>query len=142
MNFMSDRVFVDTNILIYAYDRAAGEKRARAKEVVKHLWDQGSGVLSTQVLQEFYVNITRKVAQPLSLTKARAILTTYLSWRVETITPLGVIQAAEIHERYQVSFWDAMIIVAAIQSGSQSILTEDLNHGQLIEGIRIENPLL
>ncbi len=139
---MSDSCFVDTNILIYAYDRAAGEKRDKALTAVKRLWNQGNGVLSTQVLQEFYVNVTKKIARPVSKVKARSVIDTYLVWRIELIRPEHVILASEIQQRYQLSFWDAMIVVSAIQSGAKTILTEALNHGQLIEGVVIENPLL
>jgi predicted nucleic acid-binding protein len=139
---MRDKVFVDTNILIYAYDLASGVKRKRAVEAVKALWDKGNGVLSTQVLQEFYVNVTRKLGHPITPDKARSILATYLAWQVEVIRPDSVLKASEIQERHKISFWDAMIVVAAIQSGAIKILTEDLNHGQLIEGVLIENPFI
>ncbi|MCU7936921.1 MAG: PIN domain-containing protein [Candidatus Thiodiazotropha sp. (ex Dulcina madagascariensis)] len=139
---MSDKVFVDTNILIYAYDRASAEKRKNAAEAVKVLWNQGNGVLSTQVLQEFYVNVTRKIGHPVSPDRARSIIATYLAWRVEVIRPDHVLQASEIQERHKISFWDAMIVVSAMQSGAAKILTEDLNHGQLIEGVLVENPFM
>ncbi|MCU7846645.1 MAG: PIN domain-containing protein [Candidatus Thiodiazotropha sp. (ex Lucinoma kastoroae)] len=139
---MRDKVFVDTNILIYAYDLASGGKRKNAAEAVKTLWDQGNGVLSTQVLQEFYVNVTRKIGHPISPDKARSILATYLAWQVEVIKPDHMLWASEIQERHKISFWDAMIVVAAIQSGALKILTEDLNHGQLIEGVLVENPFI
>ncbi|MCU7861068.1 MAG: PIN domain-containing protein [Candidatus Thiodiazotropha sp. (ex Lucinoma kastoroae)] len=139
---MRDKVFVDTNILIYAYDLASGGKRKNAAEAVKTLWDQGNGVLSTQVLQEFYVNVTRKIGHPISPDKARSILATYLAWQVEVIKPDHILRASEIQERHKISFWDAMIVVAAIQSGAIKILTEDLNHGQLIEGVLVENPFI
>jgi predicted nucleic acid-binding protein len=139
---MKDRVFVDTNILIYAYDLASGVKRNIAAEAVKALWDNGNGVLSTQVMQEFYVNVTRKIGHPITPDKARSILATYLAWQVEVIKPDSILRASEIQERHKISFWDAMIVVAAIQSGAMKILTEDLNHGQLIEGILVENPFV
>ncbi|MCU7892030.1 MAG: PIN domain-containing protein [Candidatus Thiodiazotropha sp. (ex Ustalcina ferruginea)] len=139
---MRDKVFVDTNILIYAYDLASEGKRKNAAEAVKILWDQGNGVLSTQVLQEFYVNVTRKIGHPISPDKARSILATYLAWQVEVIKHDHILRASEIQERHKISFWDAMIVVSAIQSGAIKILTEDLNHGQLIEGVLVENPFL
>ncbi|MES9990523.1 MAG: PIN domain-containing protein [Candidatus Thiodiazotropha sp.] len=139
---MRDKVFVDTNVLIYAYDLASGVKRKRAAETVKALWSNGNGVLSTQVLQEFYVNVTRKIGHPITPDKARSILATYLAWQVEVIRPDSVLRASEIQERHKISFWDAMIVVAAIQSGAMKILSEDLNHGQLVEGVLIENPFI
>jgi predicted nucleic acid-binding protein len=116
MRFMSDRFFVDTNILIYAYDRTVPEKRDRALDAIKLLWNQGNGVLSAQVLQEFYVNVTKKIAHPISKVKARSIIDTYLVWQKELIRPEHVLIASEIQERHQLSFWDSMIVVSAIQS--------------------------
>jgi len=94
------------------------------------------------VLQEFYVNVTRKIAKPLSLALAREIMNDYLSWQVVNNTPETILLASEIQERHLLSFWDSLIIAAAKQGGATTLLTEDLNHGQVIEGIRIENPFL
>ncbi len=137
---MSDRAFVDTNILIYAYDRDAGEKHDRAADVIRDLWRTGRGVLSTQVMQEFYVNVTAKMPAPLAAATARAILSRYLAWRVEAITPEQAIEASEVAERYRLSYWDGLIVTSAAHARCEHLLTEDLNHGQLIEGVRITNP--
>jgi len=134
--------FVDTNVLIYAYDIDAKAKHDIAVARIKQLWQTKTGIISTQVLQEFYVNITRKIANPFSLTKAQTVLKRYLSWQVVTNTPEMILLASEIQARHLLSFWDALIIAAAQQGGAKTILTEDLNHGQLIEDIRIENPFL
>jgi len=134
--------FVDSNVLIYAYDIDAKAKHDLAVARIKQLWQTKTGIISTQVLQEFYVNVTRKIANPLSVTKAQTVLKRYLSWQVVTNTPEIILLASEIQERNLLSFWDALIIAAARQGGAKTILTEDLNHGQLIEGIRIENPFL
>lgn len=138
----NDGDFVDSNVLIYAYDLDAKAKHDIAVAQIKQLWQTKTGIISTQVLQEFYVNITRKISDPLSLSKARTVLKRYLSWQVVTNTPETILLASEIAERNLLSFWDALIIAAAKQGGAKRILTEDLNHGQLIEGIRIENPFL
>ena len=137
---MSADTFIDTNILIYAYDLEAGRKRDRALSLLAELWETENGMISTQVLQEFYVNVTRKVAKPLSFSTARGILQTYIAWQVELITPETVLLASEFQERHNVSFWDAMILAAASSGGAKILLTEDLNHGQIIEGIEIKNP--
>ena len=139
-NCMSGKVFIDTNILIYAHDLDAGNKHSLAREIVKNLWEQRTGVLSTQVLQEFYINVTRKIPSPLSLMEAREIIRSYLCWEIKEISALSVIRASEIEEQYHISFWDALVIVAAHTAKADKILTEDLNQGQMIEGIRIENP--
>ena len=137
---MTDSLFVDTNILIYAHDLDAGTKNSKASQLLINLWETGTGILSIQVLQEFYVNITRKIPSPLTRSVARGLISNYMAWQVELNTPQTLLHASEIEERYQLSFWDALIIAAAYQGGSDKILTEDLNHGQVIEGILIENP--
>jgi len=134
--------FVDSNILIYVYDTDAKKKHEIAVAIVKKLWQTKMGIISTQVLQEFYVNVTRKIPNPLSPTSARDVINDYLSWQVVTNTPEMILLASEIAERNMLSFWDALIIAAASLGGAKTILTEDLNHGQLIEGIRVENPFL
>ena len=137
---MSDKVFVDTNILIYAYDLDAGQKNAISSAAIKDLWKNRSGIISIQVLQEFYVNVTRKIPNPLSKPKAREIIENYLAWDVELNEVITILAASEIEERYNLSFWDALIVAAACNAKADKIITEDLNHGQRIEGILIENP--
>jgi len=139
---MTARVFVDTNILIYAYDSLAVTKRENAADILRGLWQSGNGAISTQVLQEFYVNVTRKVVPPLSPPVARRILRDYIPWVHAPSTPATVIRASEIAEAYQLSFWDGLIIASAEQQDASVILTEDLNHGQRIAGLQIVNPFL
>jgi predicted nucleic acid-binding protein len=137
---MTARDFVDTNILIYAYDRDAGDKHQVALDLVRRLWTEGNGSLSTQVLQEFYVNATAKNAKPISFSEARAVVSRYLVWHVEANAPQTILRASEIQERYRLSFWDALIIAAASKAAAAILYTEDLNHGQSIEGVKIINP--
>jgi predicted nucleic acid-binding protein len=137
---MSGRIFVDTNILIYAHDLDAGSKRKIAVAIMEELWEHQTGVISTQVLQEFYVNVTRKIPNPIPKTKARGIIENYRYWQVEQISPATILSASEIEERYMLSFWDSLIIAAASKANATRILTEDLNHGQVIAGILVENP--
>ena len=139
---MSDKIFIDTNILLYAYDLDAGMKHTVAADILRKLWIDDSGVLSTQVLQEFYVNVTAKIPKPLSPARARAAISRYSVWPVEENNADSVIRASEIQERYRLSFWDALIIAAAAKSGARTLLSEDLNNGQVIEGLKIVNPLL
>src|SRR5262249_31668196 len=139
---MSARIFVDSNILIYAHDLDAGSRQQRSAEWLSRLWETGAGRLSTQVLQEFYVNVTQKITIPLSKSAAREAVRTYGPWVRSLITPGTVVRASEISEIWQVSFWDAMIIATAEQDEAAELLSEDLNSGQVIAGIRIVNPFL
>ncbi len=139
MNGMSAKTFVDTNVLIYAHDIDAGRKRDVAQNVLRELWRDRSGVLSMQVLQEFYVNAVRKIASPISKSQARAIISNYTPWCVEI--GWGDLPAAfQIEDEAHVGFWDALIIASATKSGASRLLTEDLNAGQFVRGLRIENP--
>jgi predicted nucleic acid-binding protein len=136
---MSAKVFVDTNLLVYAHDIDAGQKRQRAQEILLRLRQERAGAVSLQVLREFYVTVTRKLASPLPKDVARAIVEDFAYWCVET-TPEEIKPAFRIEDEAKISFWDALIIAAAIKSGANRIYSEDLNPGQTIAGIRIENP--
>lgn len=134
------RTFVDTSIVLYAYDQSEPEKSAVAREVLSDLWRTREGLLSTQVLQELYVNLTRKVRVVLPRSRARALVGRYSRWQVHTITTGDILEAAELEQRHSLSFWDALIVVAAARSGAERILSENLQHGRTISGVRIENP--
>lgn len=131
--------FVDTNILIYAYDDSAGMRHARAQALVAGLWRSRRGCLSVQVLQEFYVVGARKLIQipPADL---RVLLSDLALWRLHTPTGADVLAAADLHERYQISFWDAMILQSAARLGCPVVWSEDLNAGQTYQGVRVVNP--
>lgn len=139
---MADKYFVDTNILIYAHDRSTGIKHERARQIIEGLWTTGQGVLSTQVLQELCINLRRKIARPLPVEEIRQLLQDYLSWEIVINAPEAVIQALEIEVRYKTSFWDALILQAAEQSGAAVLYSEDLAIGQSYGSIRVVNPLL
>ena len=135
-----EKVFLDTNIIIYAYDVSAGEKHEIAREVMVNLWDTESGVVSTQVLQEFFVSVTRKIPKPLDVKSAKDIINDLLKWDVVLNDGDCILDAIDIHLRYKYSFWDSMIIRAAIKGAVSLILSEDLSDGQIINGIEIKNP--
>jgi predicted nucleic acid-binding protein len=137
---MSGREFVDTNILVYAYDRSSGTKHERARKLVDQLWESGNGTVSTQVLQEFVVYLRHKVAHPLSAQETRRVLQDFMGWNVFVNTAQSILQALEIAERYQISFWDALIIQAAEGTGAEILYTEDLSHGQIYGDVRVVNP--
>jgi len=136
---MSAKTFVDTNVLIYAHDVDAKAKHETARGILRELWSQRTGVLSVQVLQEFYVNVTRKIATPLSKNEARRVVNSYAIWCTET-TPAEIATAFRIEDESRIGFWDALMVAAAAKSGAGRILSEDLNARQTIAGIRIENP--
>ena len=139
---MTGKVFVDSNVLVYAHDKDAGSKQIEAAQRLGELWETGLGRLSTQVLQEFYVNVTAKIGKPLSRSAAREVVQSYGRWVENFITPVTVVRASEISEIWQLSFWDSMIVATAEQDGAAELLSEDLSHGQTIAGVRISNPFV
>jgi predicted nucleic acid-binding protein len=139
---MTDKYFVDTNILIYAHDRSTGIKHERARQLIEQLWMSGAGVLSTQVVQELCVNLRRKLAHPLPVEEVRRLIQDYLSWEIVVNTPGAVIQALDIEARYRISFWDALILQAAEQSGASVLYSEDLAAEQSYGSVEVVNPLL
>ena len=138
---MNELVFVDSNILIYSQDADAGDKRERAIESLKPLWTAGTGRVSVQVLQEFYVNATRKLTNPVSLATAREVIHVYGEWVKAQTSVATVMRASELAELAQLSFWDGLIIASAEQAGATCLYSEDLNPGQTIAGIKIIDPL-
>ena len=132
--------FVDTNILIYAHDASAGQKQARAQQLIQDLWQSGEGCLSIQVLQEFYVNVTQKVAKPLPIEVAAQIIADLSVWEVHCPRIEDVLDAIRLQERCQISFWDAMAIASAVQLGCRILWSEDLNPGQVYDQIEVRSP--
>ena len=139
---MPDKFFVDTNILLYAYDRSAGVKHERARRLLERLWTSGEGVLSTQVLQELCINLRRKIAHPLPVEEIRQIIQDYLSWEIVVNAPASTLHALEIEVRYQVSFWDALVLHAAESAGAAVVYSEDLSTGQKYGAVQVVNPFL
>jgi len=134
------RVFVDTNVLVYAHDRSAGKKYEIARDALLDLWESGLGILSTQVLQEFFTAVTKKIAKPMETAAARQIIEDLLKWTVVINDGDSILAAVDILDRYKLSFWDSMIIQAAARGGADLLLSEDLSDGQTIHGVRIKNP--
>ena len=137
-----DNVFLDTNILVYAYDVSSGRKHDIAKNIVADLWNLRTGVLSIQVLQEFFINVTKKIPKPLDIKTARDIIRDFLLWEVADNDGELMLAAIDVQMKYHFSFWDSLIIAAAIKSGASMLLTEDLNNGQIIDGVLIKNPFM
>jgi len=132
--------FVDTNILIYAHDLSSGEKHTHARKLIQELWQSGEGCLSIQVLQEFYVNVTQKVPKPLAPEAAAQIIADLSVWQVHRPGVEDVLDAIRLQGRYQISFWDAMIIASAAQLGCHSLWSEDLNPGQVYDQVTVLSP--
>ena len=138
---MSDKYFVDTNILMYAHDASTGAKHERAKDLISELWRDRSGVVSTQVLQELSVNLRRKAGRPLDAKATREIIADYLTWQVIVNGGDSILEALDLEARYRVSFWDALILHAAQASGAEVVYSEDLSDGQTYGLVRVVNPL-
>jgi len=138
---MTARCFVDTNILVYAHDASKGPKHERARALVESLWQSRSGVISTQVLQELCVNVQKKTAHPLGLEATRALIADYLAWQVVVNDGNAILEALDLEARFQVSFWDALVIQAAQAAGADILYSEDLSDGQRYGEVRVVNPL-
>lgn len=135
-------VFFDTNVLVYLFDADAPKKRERAREIFDQHVRDGSLSISTQVLQELYVTLTRKLAVTLSESEACEVITAMCEMPVVITDGPMVLSAIQLSQRQKLSFWDALIIESARHSGATVLLSEDLQHGQIVEGVTITNPFL
>lgn len=134
------RAFFDTNVLVYLFDGDAPDKRALARSLLQREADAGRATLSTQVLQEFFVTVTRKLAVPVGYEQAERAVRSLTELSVVQIDAGLVLVGIELTRRLQISLWDALIVGAALQSGSTVLYTEDLQHGQRIDGLTVANP--
>lgn len=137
-----DRTFIDTNIIIYAYDNSAGEKQKKASGILAGLWESGNGLISSQVLEELFVNITRKIPNPLPVKEARSLVRDLSTWPTVIIDGALVIDAIDISIKHRLSFWDSLIIASASKSGASILYSEDLGHKMTIEGVTVINPFV
>ena len=134
------RTFVDTNIVLYAYDQREPEKSAIAREILSDLWRTREGLVSTQVLQELYVNLTRKLRVVVPRSKARALVGRYGRWPVYAITTGDILEAADLEQRQSLSFWDALVVESARVAEVATLLTEDMQHGREFGGVTVTDP--
>jgi len=132
--------FVDTNVLAYAHDRSETVEQPIAQALLGVLWRDRAGVLSTQVLQELYVVVTRKFDPPIPQSAARELVALYSTWPVVQVDVPLVLAASELEEWHTLSFWDALVLEAARRAGATRLVTEDLQPGRGIGGVLIENP--
>lgn len=132
-----NKVFLDTSILVYAHDASSRGKHDVARHLVTGLWDTGTGLLSTQVLQEFLVTVTRKIPKPMSLATAKEVVSSLLAWEIIVDDGPAILRAADLMSRFHFSFWDSMIVQAAVDGGASTLYSEDLAHGQTIRGVSV-----
>ena len=137
---MTEKVFVDTNVLVAAHNLDGGEKRAIAEHVLRQLWEDETGVLSTLVLQEFYVALTAGTTSPVPRRAARDLISAYTVWPTVDLEPPDIAAASEFEERYRLGFRDAMIVVAARKSRATLLLSEHLLPARHITGLEVRNP--
>ena len=137
---MSDNIFVDTNILLYSRDASEPEKQAIASARLAELWENRSGRLSVQVLNEYFVNATRKLDPGLSPEEAWDDIEALSAWNPLPLDMAILTRSFAVQRRYQLSWWDSMIVAAAETAGCTHILSEDLSHGANYFGIIVENP--
>jgi predicted nucleic acid-binding protein len=139
---MTALVFVDTNVLVYQLDSREPAKQLRARGWLDYLWAARTGRISSQVLQELYVTVTRKLEPGLELDAARKVVRSLWSWQPVAIDERCFGTAWEIQDRFRLSWWDAHIVAAARLAECSTLLTEDLQHGQDLDGLRVVNPFL
>ena len=140
MNGSDEAVFLDTNILAYAFGKVQSPRKKAARDLVARLMPEQALRISTQVLQELFVTLTRKAPQPCPVREAIAQLEELSTWPLFSVDYEAVHEAAVLSRDAVISFWDALIVVAASRSGARTLYTEDLNHGQEILGVRVVNP--
>jgi len=137
---LSERVFLDTNVFVYADDADAGEKQQQAQQVILQAVQTGTAVTSTQVLQEYFSVATRKLRIPPDVAQQKVHLMASMS--VIAIDVAHIIEAIKLHRLYSLSFWDALIIQAARVGDCKEVLTEDMQAGQVVENVLLRNPFL
>ena len=137
----SSAFLVDTNVPVYAYDPSDGDKRKRSIEVLESLGTRQMGLLSAQILGEFFVTVTRKIPSPMTEAEAERSATSYArSWVVYGLTKSIVLEATRGLQRHRLSYWDSLIWATAKLNNVPNILSEDFNDGALLEGVRFLNP--
>jgi predicted nucleic acid-binding protein len=135
-------VFIDTNILVYAHDQGEGAKHDIAVAALNKLWRNRTGVVSTQVLQEFYSVVTQKRPRKMSSAKARERMKAYSAWCSVNTTAELLVAASLLEEHHSVQWWDALIVAAALRSGASTLLSEDMQHGRKFGPLTIRNPFV
>jgi len=136
----ADRQFVDTDILVYAHDKSADRKRQSAIDLLSELWKNKTGYVSMQVLHEFYAISTSKLRPTLNIDTAAQVISIYSAWKVHVPEVADTLRAIQIQQRYNIPFWDAMIVNSAEKMGCATLWSEGLMDGQVYEGVKVLNP--
>lgn len=134
--------FVDTNVLLYAHDAKPDPRNEAAKELVRRLWSARTGVLSTQVLKEFYVNATKTYKVAMTYSEARRAVAQYARWRVIPTDPQLILSASWLQEEHSIPFWDALIIQAALRADARFLVSEDMQDGRKFGSLTVQNPFV
>jgi predicted nucleic acid-binding protein len=142
MSVDSGHVLIDTNILLYAHDISAGSKHQISKRLVEDLWQSGLGCVSLQILQEFYVDVTQKIPNPLERNLARQLVAELSQWRSHIPDVDDMLRAIDLQPAYQLSFWEAMVLHSSACLGCKKLYSEDLNHGQIYGNVQVINPFV
>jgi len=140
MNYMNAKIFIDTNILVYAFDSSEKEKQNIAQSLLNKEGTTGEISLSTQVLQEFFVIVTRKLKEPLSIDDASKTIQYFSVYPLVQINPNLILKAIDRHQNESFSFWDALIVEAALQANCKILLSEDMQNERQIGKLKIVNP--
>lgn len=139
---MTDTYFADTNVLVYARDSSDPEKQSRAREWMAHLWDSGRGRTSVQVLNEYYWVVTRKLSVAMSCEDARQDIRALCAWQPVDLDEALIRRAWFVEDRYHLAYWDALIVAGSQTAGCRYLLTEDLSHGQDLDGVEVVDPFV
>ena len=138
---MNGKCFIDTNVVVYAYDASEKVKHYKAFNLLEQLGISQTGVVSLQVLSEFYVVVTRKIERPISTSQARGIIEEFkTNWEIYEPSTSTLLLAMDITEEYKLNFWDSLIVAAAKESKAVTVYSEDFQHNQTIEGLKFINP--
>ncbi|MGH3898839.1 MAG: PIN domain-containing protein [Pseudonocardiaceae bacterium] len=140
MNNLAGVTFVDTNILVYSQDTHDEVKHRAAENLLTQLWRSGLGIVSTQVLQEFYNTATRKLQPSMTPPQARQVVRDYSDWCLVDTDPLLIISASQLSEQHSINFWDALIVESALRAGADELVSEDLQHGRRFGQLQVRNP--
>ena len=134
------KTFVDTNILVYAYDRGAGDKHLQARHAIRQLWEEGTGALSTQVLQAYYVNVRRNTRRPIKISSARSLVADYMAWDTVVNDGTSLLEAMDAQRAHKIACWHTLSTCPPPTTLHDVILSEDCSHGQKYGSVRIVNP--